>query len=221
LDFYTINLPPYSYVNSKIDGPFKQVAQEVCKRSGISCSFKTAPWKRIMKQVKSGEYHACFVVGKNSSRENWMYFSDPVVETEYGFFIHSKVDNGPRSYGDLSDYNIVVHQKSNTAKKLKALKRDKGHTFKIIEEIDVDTAIKKFANKRYPENTLLYGNKDIYLYLFKNLKANNVHYLFKDKPIQYRFGFSKESVSKKDFNLFNKHLNELKKSGFVSRVLEQ
>jgi polar amino acid transport system substrate-binding protein len=221
IDFYTVNLPPFSYVDNSIKGPFKDIAIEVCKRSRLSCDFKTSPWKRIMLEVKSGNFDACFVVGKNPSRENWMYFTIPVVETEYGFFYNSKNLKKKISYNSLSNFNIIVHQKSNTAKKLQNLKRKNQYTFKIIEEIDVDTAIKKFAGNRYPKNSLLYGNKDIYSYLFKKINAKEIIYGFKDRPIKYRFGFSKKSVTQKEFHLFNNELKALKASGFLKKVFDK
>lgn len=217
--FYTVHLPPFSFINNKkIEGPMHDIAQRVCSDLKLNCSFNTSPWKRIMMNVKSGKYQACYVVGKNDERLQWMNFTIPIITTEYGFFSHNSSKSQPKRYEDLSGLSIVVHQKSNTAEKLFQLK-SKGYNFKIIEEVDIHTAIRKFSNGRYPSSALFYGNKHISKYLFNEIRAKNISYAFKDREIQYRYGFSKKSVPETEFNKFNNRLIELDKSGELKKML--
>jgi len=221
MDFYTVHLPPFTtYTNNEFNGTFHKIAKEICKNQNLECRFSTAPWKRIMNSIKEGKFDACYVVGKNKDREKWMYFSTPVAETEYGFFYVDNYQVKPTKLKDIENKVIVVHAKSNTEKQLRKLNK-KFQNFKISVVNDVPMLLKMFANKRFGKNTLLYGNKDIYKAIFKQNNVNFVKYGFKDKPIHYRFGFSKKAVNIKEFEAFEKGLQHLKENGFLKKVLDQ
>lgn len=220
LDFHTAHLPPFSITEGRFDGPFYIVAKKACEMAKITCHFHSSPWKRIMKEVKSGQYNACYVIGRNKDRESWMHFSSPVVQTEYGFFYIKDTHKKPLNIEDLKSYDIVVHEKSNTHKQLLNLQKKHGG-FHIVLERDVHTSLRKFARERFPKSTLLYGNKDIYFAIFKKMGVKNVRYAFKDKEIFYHYGFSKKSVTKQTLNKFETALQKLKKNGFLKKELNK
>jgi polar amino acid transport system substrate-binding protein len=219
MEFYTINLPPFSLVKGdNVSGPFHEIASKVCEISKFNCGFHSSPWKRIMSGVKSGHYNACYVVGKNKQREEWMWFSSPVVKTEYGFFSLQGHTKEVKDFKDLRGATIIVHAKSNTHRQL--LKLQKKHPyFKINVHNDVLTALKMFAKKRFSAMTYLYGNKHSYLAIYKQRGESSVRYSLSDKKIFYRFGFSKKSVSKKDFQKFEEALKIFKGSDTYSSIL--
>jgi len=220
LDFHTAHLPPFSLTEGKFAGPFYNIAKEVCTRAKLECTFIVSPWKRIMKNLESGKYKACYVIGHNKTREKWMYFSSPVVKTEYGLFFIKGVHKAPSTFQDLKGFNIVVHEKSNSLKQLTFL-QERLKNFNIITERDILTTLKKFTRNRFPKNTLLYGNKDIVAALFKKIGAKNVQYGFKDKELYYYFGFSKKSVPIEVLNKFEMGLQEIKKDGFLEKELKK
>jgi len=221
LDFYTINLPPFSTVQEdKLEGPFFEVANRICNFKNMKCNFRTAPWKRIMSGVKDGSYNACYVVGKNKKRESWMMFSSPVVTTEYGFFYIPKYNAPLSTVNNLNGATIIVHAQSNTHRQLLKLQK-KNPSFKISVHNDVATALKMFAKKRFGKKTYLYGNKHIYRSIYKNQGVKNVSYTLADKEIFYRFGFSKKSVFKNDFKRFEDGLQVLKRSGELKKILKK
>jgi polar amino acid transport system substrate-binding protein len=221
LNFYAVHLPPFTVLNKEVvSGPFYEIAKQACKISNLKCTFNTAPWKRIMFEVKRGNYDACFVVGKNKVRTSWMSFSSPVARTEYGFFYIKGYHNKPLASIDLKGRTIIVHAKSNTHKSLLKLHK-KLQNFKINIQKDVPTALKMFANKRFGETSLLYGNKDIYKKMYQDMNIKQVEYAFSDKPIYYRYGFSKKSVTLQKVSEFEKGLQLLKNNGFLKNELEK
>ena len=218
MSFYTVNLPPFSLVSDQqISGPFKDVASEACRIAGLKCEFKSAPWKRIMSGIKDGHYEGCFVVGKNKSRSDWMYFTTEIAETEYGFFYHTNSKRPVESKSALSGKTVIVHDKSNTHKQLLKLQQ-KIPSLKISVHNDINTAIKMFAKGRFGDSTLLYGNRDIIQAMYKEIGLDNVKYTFKDKPITYRFGLSKKSVKLNEFNRFDMVLRKMKASGQIKKI---
>lgn len=219
--FYTVDLPPFSYVKGKsISGPMFEIAKLTCEQTKLDCSFHTAPWKRIMKGVKDGDIEACYVYGKNKLRKSWSYFSPPIVSSEYGFLYHESYQKPLKSYQDLKDKIIVVHEKSNTHKKIIELQKTYPN-FKIQTGIDIQTILKMVANKRFSTNTYLYGNKDILLYLAKQSKFEFMKYSLKDQVVNYHFGFSKASISREKFLKFNSALTKNLKSKKFKQIYKK
>lgn len=219
LDFYTIDLPPFSMVKGdNVRGPFQEIASTTCEMAKIKCTFHSSPWKRIMSSIKNGSYNACFVVGKNDKRKNWMWFSSPVVKTEYGFFTIEGHSKNLRDIRDLRGATVIVHAKSNTHRQLLKLQK-KNPFFKINVHNDVLTALKMFAKKRFNSRTYLYGNKHIYLAIYKQRGESSIKYSLSDKEIFYRYGFSKKSVSESEFKKFELALRTFKAGETYKSIL--
>lgn len=220
LNFYTKHLPPHSIVTDKgVSGTLPEITLAVCAEMGVKCTVKINPWNRIVNNVKTGVYHGMFPVGKTVARNEWLYFTAPIVENEYGFFYY-KGTSIPNVLADLKGRTIVVHINSSTHAKLKKLQKNLP-IFKIRTELNVRTVLKKFNGGRYDKNTLIYGNHEIYAYLFRELKLENIKYSFGQQKILYHLGLSKKAMDPKLVRRFQDTLVEMLKSGKLNHIYEK
>jgi polar amino acid transport system substrate-binding protein len=119
--------PPLNYaIDGVVSGPAAELIRKICDEMQITCSFKLLAWKRAQEEVKLGKAHGMFVIGWNEARAKWLYFSPPLLVTEYGFFVR---DDNPIQYKDVSDvksYRVGVYGPSNTATSLEKIKAEIG-----------------------------------------------------------------------------------------------
>jgi polar amino acid transport system substrate-binding protein len=220
MKFYTKHLPPHSIViDGKISGTLPEITLAVCAEMKVKCSININPWNRIVNNVKSGQYSGMFPVGKTIARNEWLYFTSPVVENEYGFFSY-KGTKAPNVLADLKGRTIVVHINSSTHAKLQKLQKTLPG-FKIHTELNVRTVLKKFNGGRYDKSTLIYGNHEIYEYLFKDLGLTNIKYSFGQSKILYHLGLSKKGVTEAMADRFQEILSKMLKSGKLNYIYER
>lgn len=218
LEFHSFHLPPVTISKKgKASGTLPLMVKEICKEAKLDCDLTITPWKRVIKNIRVGKFKACFPMGYNKKRTEWLHYSLPLIGTEYGLFYILDYQKKITSISDLAGKSVVVHAKSNTLSQLQKLQK-KHNIFKIIIERDVLVVLKKYSNKRYDKNTIIYGNKSIYLELFKELGISNIRYSLRDKAINYHVGFSKQSVSKGTVLLFNKAIKRLEKRGTLELI---
>lgn len=86
LKFNTENFAPFNYeVDGAVSGATADVVRRIYNEIKITCSLKLLPWRRTLREVKNGKAHAIFSIGWNEERTKWLYFSPPVLQTEYVF----------------------------------------------------------------------------------------------------------------------------------------
>lgn len=219
------NFEPFNYVaNGYPQGPAVDIIHKVCKKLGWKCNIKVLPWVRAQEATRAGQYEAIFTVGWNASRNQWLYYTYPLMETEYGFF--ARTTENPKPYLSLKDLDkktIIVYGPSNTSKRLERLKKlaeQQGISFKIDIDVNNGNTIKRLVGNR---GDLLFSNRDVGKALAKKEgKDNEVSYIGQAfPPYHYYIGFSRsKSGNFKLFSQFNAAYKKLVDSGEIDRLLE-
>ena len=96
LKLATQDFPPFSYLGKsvegtsgegRVEGPAAEIIDTVCTEMGISYTLSLLPWRRAQYDMRQeGLYNGLFLIGKNESRLAYLYFSPPILKTQYGFF---------------------------------------------------------------------------------------------------------------------------------------
>lgn len=217
LVFYTQDFPPFSYeINGVISGPGAEIINAVCQKINIEAEFGLFPWKRAIALAKKGEANALFVMGWNKKRTEWLYFSPPILETEYGLFYSKDSEEIYSSHEDLANKTIGVFGPSNTATSLEKI--SKKTFFNIDMTIDDIAAFRKLDAKRIDG---VYSNKDVGFAMINKLGLKNIKYAGKDRALNYFIGFLKNNNSEETVKKFNACFEELKKNGTIKQILKK
>jgi len=218
LVFNTKDFPPFSYkIEEEISGPAVEIIEAVCQKIQIDCSFGLLPWKRAQRQVKEGKANAMFVIGWNKKREEWLYFTKPIIKTEYGFFVR---DDNPLKFRDVSNvkgYIVGVYGPSNTSNSLENIKAKVGGDLTIDMRPDDESGFKKLS---YGRVDAVFSNKAVGSALIKKLNLKNIRYAGKHIDLDYFIGFSKEFNEKAIVDRFNQGFMELYKAGEIKKILD-
>ncbi len=223
LKFNTQDFPPYSYqVDGEIAGPGVEIIQRVCRELGIKCSFDMLVWTRAQKEVEEGKAQALFFIGKNEEREKWLYFSPPVVQTYYGFFVH---EHNPLQYkkpADVAGYSVGVYGPSNTSTSLEKIVAEISKTGLKPLSVDMrpndEAGFQKLSMKRLQA---VYSNHDVGVAMIAKIGLKNIRYAGTHERLDYYVGFSKKHVDKALIDRFNSALLRLQKSGEIRKILDR
>ena len=225
LYFNTQEFTPFNYTkNKKAAGPVVEIIKEVCANIDIECESKVLPWRRAQNEVKNGLADGLFVVGKNAKREEWLYFSFPIINTEYGFFV---LDSNKLVYKDMNDiqgYNVGVYGPSNTSNSLKKIGANliEKNLSPINIRISYDDVLSfKMLNKKDRDIQAVYSNKDVGNELIRQYNLKNIRYAGKQKSLNYFIAFSKKTVSEKIVNKFNNALQEMYHNKKLQKILDK
>jgi len=76
--------PPYSYIeNGEPKGIYVEVLRKIFKKiDGYEVKFKMLPWKRCIKNIKTGKSIAFFPPYFAEHRETWTDFSEPILQEQ-------------------------------------------------------------------------------------------------------------------------------------------
>ncbi|NOX33073.1 MAG: amino acid ABC transporter substrate-binding protein [Deltaproteobacteria bacterium] len=218
LVFNTQDFPPFSYkVEGKVKGPAVEIIKAVCKKINVTCSFRLLPWTRAQNYVKEGKSNAMFVIGWNKARDAWLYFSPPIMKTEYGFFVK---DDNPLEFKDASDvkgYKIGVYGPSNTSRSLEKIKA-KADGLTIDLRPDDESGFKKLSGGRVDA---VFSNRDVGFAIIKKIHLGNIRYAGKQRELNYYIGFSKKFNEKQVVDKFNNKFMELYKNGSIKKILDK
>ncbi len=216
LTFNTQDFPPFSYkVNSKVNGPAVAIIKAVCEKINIDCSFRLLPWTRAQKEVRAGKANAMFVIGWNKARTEWLYFSHPIMKTEYGIFVK---DDNPLEFKEVSDvkgYRIGVYGPSNTSKSLEKIQAEVGN-IEIEMRPDDEAGFKKLSANRVDA---VFSNRDVGMAMIAKINLKNLRYAGKHRELNYYIGFSKEFNDKVLVDQFNDAYMKLYKNGSIKKIL--
>ena len=219
LSFATQNLEPFSYLSKKgyPVGPSVDIVKAVCDEMGADCVIDLYPWRRAYYEVKMGRVNGVFFIGKNSEREEWLHFSPPIVQTEYGFFVNQ---NNPLLYTkpkDISGYIVGVFGPSNTSASLQKIKHVMDDFYIDMEDND-ESGFRKLSVERV---NAVYSNRDVGFSLLKKLKLTNIRYAGSHKRLEYYYGFNPKLTPIKWIQSFNRSYIKLFQSGKIDVILKK
>jgi polar amino acid transport system substrate-binding protein len=216
LNFNTQDFAPFNYeVGGVVSGPAADIIRKICSDIKIVCSFNLLPWGRAQEEVRNGIAQGIFVVGWNEERAQWLYFSPPILNSEYGFFVKNDNPLKFRQVSDVKGYIVGVYGPSNTATSLEKIKSE-------IKDLTIDTtpddpaAFKKLSLGRVDA---VYSNRDVGYDLISKLGLKNLRYAGVHTALKYYIGFSQKFTDKKLVDQFNQTFRNLHKRGIIQEIL--
>ena len=216
LKLNTQDFAPFNYeVSGVVSGPAADIIRKICSEMKIDCSMHLLPWRRAQDEVANGTAQGLFVIGWNEERAKTLYFSPPILNTEYGFFVR---DDNPLKFKqnlDVKGYTIGVFGPSNTATALEKIKAE-------IKELTIDmtpddeSAFKKLSLDRVDA---VFSNKDVGNDMMRKLGIRNIRYSGRQQTLKYYIGFSQKFTGKKLVDQFNATFRNLYKRGLIQEIL--
>jgi polar amino acid transport system substrate-binding protein len=216
LKFNTQDFAPFSYeVNGVVSGAAADIIRRICGEIEIDCSLQLLPWRRAQEEVENGIAHALFVIGWNEERAKTLYFSPPLLNTEYGFFVR---DDNPLKFkqnSDVKGYTVGVYGPSNTATALEKIKAE-------VKDMSIDmTPDDKAAFRKLSVGRVdaVFSNRDVGYDLMRKLGLKNIRYSGRQQSLKYYIGFSQKFTDKKLVDQFNAAFRNLYKRGVIQEIL--
>jgi polar amino acid transport system substrate-binding protein len=216
LKLNTQDFAPFNYeINGVVSGPAADIIRRICSEIKTDCSMHLLPWRRAQDEVANGTAHGLFVIGWNEERAKVFYFSPPLLNTEYGFFVR---DDNPLKFKqnkDVKGYTVGVFGPSNTATTLEKIKAE-------IKEITIDmtpddeSAFRKLSVRRVDA---VFSNRDVGYDLIHKLGLKNIRYSGRQQSLKYYIGFSQKFTDKKLVDQFNATFRSLHKHGIIQEIL--
>lgn len=217
LKFNTQDFAPFNYtVDGVVKGPAAEIIRKVCDEMQITCSFQLLGWRRAQEEVRLGKAHGMFVIGWNQARSKWLYFSPPLLHTEYGFFVHQANPLQFKDVVDVKGYRVGVFGPSNTSRSLEKIKTQ-------IQDLTIDMrpndedGFRKLALGRIDA---VFSNRDVGFSLLDKLKLKTIRYAGRQRRLKYFIGFSKQFTDKDVVDRFNQTLLELYRRGTAQAILK-
>jgi polar amino acid transport system substrate-binding protein len=216
LKLNTQDFAPFNYeVNGVVSGPAADIIRKICSEMKIDCTMHLLPWRRAQDEVANGTAHGLFVIGWNEERAKTLYFSPPILNTEYGFFVR---DDNPLKFkqnSDVKGYTVGAFGPSNTATALEKIKAE-------IKELTIDmtpddeSAFKKLSLGRVDA---VFSNKDVGNDMMRKLGIKNIRYSGRQQSLKYYIGFSQKFTDKKLVDQFSATFRNLYKRGLIQEIL--
>lgn len=218
LKFNTQDFAPFNYaVDGVVSGPAAEIIHHVCDEMQITCSFQLLGWRRAQEEVRQGKAHGMFVIGWNEERAKWLYFSPPLLYTEYGFFVHQ---SNPMQFKDVTDvkgYRVGVFGPSNTSRSLEKIKAQ-IHDLTIDMRPNDEDGFRKLAAGRIDA---VFSNRDVGFNLIDKLDLTTVRYAGRQRRLKYYIGFSQTYTDKTIVDQFNQTLLALYQRGVAQKILKK
>ncbi len=218
LRFATQEFAPFHYkINGVVSGPVADIIRVICRDMKIKYSLTSLPWPRAQKYVKEGTMHGMFVVGWNEQRSKWLYFSPPVFNTEYGFFVQDDCKFKFKNPSWVENHRIGVYGPSNTSKSLRKIS-EKFKNVKIEMTPHDEAPFKKLSFGRVDA---VYSNRDVGYVLAKKNGLKNIKYIGRNKKLKYYIAFSKKFNDKRIIDKFNATYLKLYKKGVITKIIKK
>jgi polar amino acid transport system substrate-binding protein len=218
LIFNTQDFAPFNYeTDGVVSGPAADIIHKVCAEMKVECPMRLLPWRRAQQEVKEGQAHGMFVIGWNAERAKWLYFSPPLLTTEYGFFVREDNPLAFKQTTDVKGYTVGVFGPSNTATSLEKIKAEVGD-LTIDMTPDDKAAFKKLSLGRV---RAVFSNRDVGVGVLKALGITNVRYSGRQQSLKYYIGFSQQFTDKALVDRFNSTFRALHERGVIQDVLRR
>lgn len=216
LKFNTQDFAPFNYeTGGVVSGPAADIIRKICTDMKISCFLNLLPWRRAQEEVANGIAHGLFVIGWNEERARSLYFSPPILNTEYGFFVRNDNPLKFKQNSDLKGYTVGVFGPSNTATSLEKIKAEIKDLTIDMTPTD-DAAFKKLSLGRV---NAVFSNRDVGYDLIVRYALKNIRYTGTQSSLKYYIGFSQKFTDKKLVDQFNATFRDLHKRGVIQEIL--
>ncbi|WP_108652790.1 substrate-binding periplasmic protein [Dongshaea marina] len=217
LSFVTQNFAPFSYeIGDKPAGPAVDIVNAACMKADIKCEIYVMDWPKAQSRVYSGLSDGLFLIGKNKLREKLLYISQPIIKTEYGFFVKKSSSFNYTNDTDMSGLRVGVYGPSNTSLSLERL--NKENKFKVEVYPHDEFAFLRLAAGKLDA---VYSNRDVGYALISKMAISNIRYAGSQRSLFYHIGLSREFVDEKVAAQYMQAVSDIKSSGKISRILSK
>ncbi|MCP4747327.1 MAG: transporter substrate-binding domain-containing protein [Desulfobacteraceae bacterium] len=217
LKFNTQDFSPFSYENNGIaSGPGSDIIREICTEARFDCKITFKNWAVAQQEVKTGKADGLFVIGWNAARTKWLYYTEPMIKAEYGFFTRKNSAFRYKELSNLTGATIVTSGPSNTSKTLKRVRAQLNNQFSILIYPNYQSAFKKISQ----DTTInaIYSDKDSGKSYIARLGLRNLEYAGKHKDLYYYAGISKK-LDRQVVDRFNAAFRKLQNKGTIREIL--
>lgn len=225
LTFSCHHFEPYVTFNDKQEpqGVFVDIIHEACARVGFTCGIQLFSNRRSKAVLKTGQVNGNFPLGWNKERDQWLYWTPPLMTAEYGMFVNSQATQPPKTIEDLQGKTVGVFGPSNTSHSLKkintSLKAANLKPFQIDMVPNEDGRNMKKLNLERLDAA--YINKDVGFYFVKKSQLKNIQYAISHRKLLYYIGFAKEHNQKEVVEKFNKGVREIEEENVLLSILKK
>ncbi|QYJ82678.1 substrate-binding periplasmic protein [Shewanella aegiceratis] len=213
---------PFSYEDNRgrAQGILVELTQAVCLQWPGRCNISIRPYRRAMHMFSSGEAKGIFL-GWNRERAESMWFSLPLVQTEYGFYTLN--DFPITDLSQLAGKVIGVYGPSNTytslmrqQEKLKRLSLPPLLT-DIYPQGDA-LPVRMLQKRRFDA---YYVNKDVGRFYAGQVGLSQLHYLSAERAILYCVAFNKAFTDSETVRQFNHLFLRLLQEGRLDKIYQK
>lgn len=190
LTFNTQDFPPFSSegTQGEVKGPGAEIINLVCQKVGLRCVVKFSNnWDDAVKAVEEGKDDGLLSLQKVPEKEKILDFSQPLIESEYGFFVREKDSwkfNGDKN--TLRGKKIGAYGTSSATWKF-LLSLTTGLSVETDVSDKTETVLDKLQNGQID---IAYSNKDVGE-SFKRRGNLAIVYAGRDRSITYYIGVRK------------------------------
>ncbi|WP_428612259.1 substrate-binding periplasmic protein [Shewanella sp.] len=213
---------PFSYQDNQgqAQGILVELTQAVCQQWPGQCDIAIRPYRRAIHLFASGEAKGIFL-GWNRERAETMWFSLPLVQTEYGFY--TLKDFPLTQLSQVAGKIIGVYGPSNTYSSL-MLQQDKIKRLSLPPLLtDIypqgDALPMRMLQKRRFD--AYYVNKDVGRFYARQIGLNGLHYLSADREILYCVAFNKAVTDSETVRQFNHLFVKLLQQGRLDKIYQK
>jgi len=219
VELYTVNFPPYTIIDpqNNIRGIDVEVVTAALAAVGIEARIAEAPWKRILKNIEHGRIAGTLSCAKNSIRETYMLFSEPISENVWGAVTARDFDTSNLvNFPDIQGYEVVAVADWAQSRQLSQ------HNLRHSVIPDIDSGIRSVL---YRNIDLFYNGKLPTLYHARNLGLRDkiAFHQFEDiESTPLHLCLSKlYPDSQTLLEQFNTGLNKIKQSGEFDAIYKK
>lgn len=214
--------PPYLSENLEHYGVVSHIVTEAFALEGVKVEYGFFPWIRAYELAKSGEWDGSLIWLHTPEREQYFYFSEPILQCNYVFWHLKNYDFDWDSIEDLQDVTIGgtrgyfyedIFSSLEKAGKVKVewVSQDEQNFMKLLAGRidlyvqDVNVSYSMLQNNFTPEE------RELITYQPKSVRTDDMCLILSRK------------VDKNEdmLVLFNKRLQRLRESGKIDRYLAE
>lgn len=186
---------------------------------GYNLELKPVPWKRCLRQIREGKVDGTFSLFKKPDRQEYMNFSNPLVEDRSMIWYSTlKFDDAFswNEYKDLTPYKLGMVRGENFNKEI-----DKLINHQDIKPQFVNSEVQNFKKLALGRIDIIVKNERVGRALVDQLHLNKtVKSASKPAYAKKRYlSFSKKKDHSELINLVNKRISKLKSSGKIRKIL--
>lgn len=216
--------PPYTLGRSGEEpsgGVAVDFVKEISRRVGFIADIKLFPWKRCLKQMESGHRDGILLLTKSSEREEYMVFSEKIMDDRDLIWYSKKRFNNFNweKFEDLSGLVIGKTAGYNYGEEFNAAV--------LKHKLNVQIATADLLNFR----KLLKGRTDIFICnetvarsIFSNYPEFKNELNSAENPlkvVEFYLALSRKSDFQKYILKINTAIKEMKEDGTIQKILER